>query len=159
MARTGTIHAKISEFNAITRTIEPPAHCTLRDGDQPFWDAIIKSKPADQWTPSDLEIAVHLARCRADIERLQTQANQESEIITNIQGNVLVNPKYRLIMDLIGRQLRLATAIQVHTIATQGLVEAQPKKAQAYRETKALVNTLKTHNPLIAVSTPDDDAA
>ena len=46
--------------------IPPPAHVALRDGDRPFWDAIVTARPRDTWTDIDLTTAANLATTAAN---------------------------------------------------------------------------------------------
>ena len=95
--------------------IEPPAHVALRDGDRVFWDIIMLARARDTWTGPDLVAAGNLARCLADVERLQAQVNVEGDILGD-----KVNPKHRLIETLSRRAMTLAGVLHVDTIATQG---------------------------------------
>ena len=95
--------------------LDPPAHVALRPGDRPFWEAIMQARARDTWTGPDLVAAANLARCLADVERLQSEVNTEGDVI----GEKL-NPKHRLIETLSRRAVTLAAALHVNALATQG---------------------------------------
>lgn len=95
--------------------IEPPAHVALRDGDRAFWDAVMLARARDTWTGPDLVAAGNLARCLADVERLQQRVSTEGEVIDG-----KLNPLCRLIETLSRRAMLLAAALHVDTISTQG---------------------------------------
>ena len=63
--------------------LEPPAHVALRPGDRPYWDDIMQARARDSWTGPDLVAAANLARCLADVERLQGEVNTEGDIIAD----------------------------------------------------------------------------
>src|SRR5688500_10280803 len=76
--RSDSITAALKAMtNAGMPDIEPPPHCTLRDGDRPFWAGIMQARARDQWTPVDLVVAAQLARCQADIERGDSENVEE----------------------------------------------------------------------------------
>ena len=95
--------------------LEPPAHVALRPGDRPFWEAIMQARARDTWTGPDLVAAATLARCLADVERLQSEVNTEGDVI----GEKL-NPKHRLIETLSRRAVTLALASRVPVAALMG---------------------------------------
>lgn len=117
--------------------IEPPEHVQLRDGDRPFWDAVVRARPATTWNVSDLEHAANLARCKADIERLQTEITEEGDIIENGKGTMVVNPRHTLLEVLSRRAVALSRMLHVHAEATCGKSEQQPKRAAPEIEAKA----------------------
>jgi hypothetical protein len=63
-----------------------PAHVRLRDGDEPFWIGIMKSRARDEWSPADLVVAAQLARCQADIEHQSSLLDGESMVTENKRG-------------------------------------------------------------------------
>ena len=114
--RSDSAAAAVAAMQAVALgPIDPPEHVALRDGDRPFWDAIVTARARDTWTGPDLVAAANLARCLADVERLQGEVNTEGDVI----GDKL-NPKHRLIETLSRRAVTLADALHVHALATQG---------------------------------------
>jgi phage terminase small subunit len=61
-----------------------------------------------------------MARAQADIERLQAELDTEGFTITNNKGNVLVNPKHKLLETLTRRVVSMSRVLHVHAEATVG---------------------------------------
>ncbi len=135
-ARSDSVTAAISAAQA-QLTVEPPAHITLRDGDKPFWDAIVSARATSTWNTSDLEQAANLARCKADIERLQKELTEQGDIIENDRGTQVINPRHTLLEVLSRRSVALSRMLHVHAEATVGRSEQQAKRAAPEQEAKA----------------------
>jgi len=108
--------------------IKPPAHIRLRDVDIPFWNNIVLARAADTWTAIDLAHAANLAHCQADIDRIQTEMEDEQDIITNAKGTQVVNPKHALLNTLSVRSMALSAKLHVHAAATVGRSQDASKK-------------------------------
>lgn len=87
--------------------LEPPGHVRLRDGDRPFWDAIMLARARDEWNEHDLGLAAQLARCQADIERESKLLEAESCLIENARGTVVGNPRVQILELMTRRQMPL----------------------------------------------------
>lgn len=124
--------------NAAAGTIEPPAHVTLRDGDLPFWESVVCARARDSWNSSDLENAANLARCKADIERLQAEITAEGDVIVNDRGTQIVNPKHALLETLSRRCLALSRMLHVHAEATVGESRDQVKALEAEKTAQGI---------------------
>ena len=96
--------------------IDPPAHVALREGDRPFWDAIVTARARDTWTAIDLTTAANLARTQADIERLQLDLDAAGYVL--VDGKL--NPVAALVDILTRRTVALSRALHVHAQATVG---------------------------------------
>jgi hypothetical protein len=125
----------------------PPAHITLRKQDWPFWESILSVKDFSSWTNTDLEQAAILARCNADIERLQHEIDKENEILKNAAGSFVINPKLKLMDELIRRSIVISRLLQIHAAATQGEARHQVNRNKKHKELKEDVENL---DPLIA---------
>lgn len=112
--------------------LNPPEHITLRPQDRPFWEAIVTARPRDTWNAVDLASAANLARCQADIERLQAVIDAEGFII---EGKA--NPACELIEKMSRRALALTRAIAVNTVATVGRSADIAKGAELERQARA----------------------
>jgi hypothetical protein len=106
--------------NVLSGDIQPPPHITLREGDYPFWLSIVRARSKDSWNSSDLENAANLARCKADIERLQEEITAEGDIVENAKGTQIVNPKHTLLEQLSRRAMAISRMLHVHAEATVG---------------------------------------
>ena len=102
--------------------LDPPAHVALREGDRPFWDAIVTSRARDTWTTIDLCTAANLARTQADIEFLQKVLDENGYV----QGGK-VSPLAVLVDTLTRRSVTLSRALHVHVVATMGRSEDASK--------------------------------
>jgi hypothetical protein len=109
--------------------IDPPEHVTLREGDRPFWNAIVTSRARDTWTDTDLTTAANLARSQADIERLQARLDAEGYILDG-----KANPVAALVETLTRRAVALSRVLHVHAEATVGR-SANASKALAIEKT------------------------
>ena len=95
--------------------MDPPAHVALREGDRPFWDAIVTSRARDTWTLIDLCTAGNLARAQADIEFLQKVLDENGYVLDG-----KVSPVAVLVETLTRRTVALSRALHVHAQATVG---------------------------------------
>lgn len=96
--------------------LDPPAHVALRDGDRPFWNAIVTSRARDTWTLIDLCTAGNLARTQADVERLQSTLDTAGYVLADGK----TNPVAALVETLTRRTVALSRALHVHAQATVG---------------------------------------
>jgi hypothetical protein len=116
------------------RVPEPPDHVNLREGDRPFWDSIVRARDYESWNAADLEQAANLARCKADIERVQMEINAEGDTIINARGTPILNPKHTLLETLSRRSVALSRMLHVHAEATVGESRHQTKRSSMQRE-------------------------
>src|SRR5690625_3530430 len=93
--RSDSLASQTKFYHALDAS--PPEHVHLRDGDLPFWQSIVRARAVDTWNDSDLEQAGNLARCKADIERLQAEITREGDVVVNERGTPIVNPKHKLL--------------------------------------------------------------
>ena len=119
-ARSDSITAAVSAAQ-VKSGINPPAHVSLRESDRPFWEAIISARASTSWNDADLVHAARLARCHSDIERLQDEIEDD--------GEMMANPKHRLLETLMRRSVSLSRMLHVHAEATQGESREQAKRA------------------------------
>lgn len=129
--RSDSVTAAISAAQASSE-INPPDHVSLRAGDIPFWRAIISARAASSWNVADLEQAAVLARCKADIESLQKDVDEEGDVIDGT-----VNPKRMLLEKMAARSVALSRFLHVHAEATCGKSEQQAKRAVPEQDAKA----------------------
>lgn len=147
--RVDTVKGALNSMeNALAGPLEPPAHVRLRDGDRPFWDSIVTARARDRWDTADLEIAANLARCKADIERLQSEIDHEGDVIENARGTPVMNPKHTLLETLSRRAVALSRMLHVHAEAKQG---PSAKQGKALEAEKAAGESAKRKGNLIAM--------
>ena len=133
--RSDSITAAVAAAQ-VQLAIDPPAHVSLRDGDRPFWDSIVRARATSTWNASDLEQAANLARCKADIERLQKELTEQGDIIENDRGTQVINPRHSLLEVLSRRSVALSRMLHVHAEATVGRSEHQAKRAAPEQDAK-----------------------
>lgn len=121
---TAAIHAAQDQS-----VINHPDHVSLRDCDRPFWAAIIAVRAASSWNGADLVHAARLARCHADIERVQNEIDED--------GDLDANSKQRLLETLMKRAVYLSRMLHVHAEATCGKSEQQAKRALPEQDAKS----------------------
>jgi len=124
--------------NAAAAPLEPPAHVNLREGDRPFWDSLVSTRARDAWTAPDLELAAGLARCKADIERLQREIDAEGDVLENAKGTPVINPRHTLLETLSRRAVAVSRMLHVHAEATQGESGDQAKRNGAEKAAKSV---------------------
>lgn len=139
--RTDTIAGKLSRFADAQKTLNPPAHVELRETDWPFWASVVRAREASTWSENDLELAANLARCKADIERLQMEIRAEGDVIENQRGTPIVNPKHALLETLSRRSVALTRLLHIHPEATV-TAKDRAKSATAHREAQHVVGGL-----------------
>lgn len=131
--RSDSITVQGEMYRSAGEVIEPPAHVSLRPGDRPFWDSIVRARARDTWNEADLEQAANLARCKADIERIQAEIHIEGDVLENAKGTQIVNPKHALLETLSRRAVALSRTLHVHAEATQGRSRDTGQRTQAQK--------------------------
>jgi len=135
--RSDSAAAAIAAAQAAGKPIDPPAHVKLREGDRPFWDSLVSARARETWNSADLENCANLARCKADIERLQDEISTQGDIIKNERGTEIINPKHTLLETLSRRAVALSRMLHVHAEATVGESRDAGKALKTEKEAKA----------------------
>lgn len=117
--------------------LDPPEHVSLREGDRPFWDAIVTSRTRDTWTLPDLAMAANMAHAQADVKRLQAQLDFEGYMIDGKP-----NPLVMIVETLIKRCVALARVLHVHAQATVGESKDAAKSLQNEKQAREHHNKL-----------------
>ena len=99
--------------NAALPPLPLPEHVQLREGDQPFWDGVLRARARDEWTEADLVVAAQLARCQADIEHEQRLLNAEGSVIENAKGTQIMNPRVTVLEQLSRREMALMRTLRM----------------------------------------------
>lgn len=146
--RSDSTHVKTQLVD--DQDIAPPEHVQLRDIDMPFWYALVRARVKDSWNTVDLQHAANLARCQADIERIQQEILEEGDTLTNERGTVVLNPKHSLLETLSRRSIALSKHIQVHAVATVGESDKQRGKNSAAAKGRKTAEKTKEADDLLA---------
>ena len=99
--------------NAAKDVIQVPAHVKLRDGDEVFWDGVVRARARDEWTETDLVVAAQLARCLHDIEKEQSLMDSEGTVIANDKGTMVVNPRVSILEQFARREMALMRTLRM----------------------------------------------
>jgi hypothetical protein len=143
--RSDSIAGQLDKFAQASKSIDPPDHIQLRDGDRPFWDSVVRAREASTWSENDLELAANLARCKSDIERLCKEIEAEGDIVENQRGTQIVNPKHTLLETLSRRAVALTRLLHIHPEATV-TAKDRAKSATAHREAQQTVNKIESED-------------
>lgn len=122
--------------------IEPPGHVRLRDGDRPFWLAVVRARARAEWNEADLVHAGNMARCMADVERISSELEHEDDIVTNARGTPIPNPKYAILQQLSARAMALSRLMQMQSRAEAPAEKRQAARAQE-RKAREVAGTLE----------------
>jgi len=122
--------------------IQPPAHVKLRDGDDIFWQGVVRARARDEWTETDLVVAGQLARCLHDIEKEQAALDSEGTVIANDRGTMVVNPRVSVLEQFARREMALMRTLRMggrvagdaRDVAGARKIERQSKKLRAELE-------------------------
>ncbi len=132
--KSDTTAAAIAQAQAAQAgVIKPPAHVAMRAGDMPFWNDIIRARAREMWTDIDLVMAANLARCLADVEKLNGELDKEGPTVKNQKGTSIANPKFLAITQLTDRMMRLMRLLHVHPAATAGRAADEGNAMRAER--------------------------
>lgn len=125
-------------MNASLGALQPPAHVKLRDGDQLFWDGVVRARARDEWTETDLVVGAQLARCLHDIEKEQVLLDSEGSILTNDRGTQVLNPRVAVLEQYARREMAL-----MRTLRMGGRVAGAARDEQATRKIERQSRTIK----------------
>jgi len=137
-ARSDSLTAAQKMMNSSPPSV--PDHIKLRPCDIPFWNGIMSVRDNSSWTSAELEHAANLARCKADIERVQLELQKEGDIIENKRGTMVMNPKHTLIEILTRRSVALTKLLMVHAQATLGDTSDTKKRNTAQKKVNEIVD-------------------
>lgn len=99
--------------NAAKGDLQPPAHVKLRDGDEPFWVAVVRARARDEWSEADLVVAAQLARCLHDIEKEQVELDIEGTVVKNDRGTLVANPRVSVLEQFARREMALMRTLRM----------------------------------------------
>lgn len=133
--------------NAARQPHQPPAHCKMRPGDEPFWTGIILARAYDEWTEADLVVAAQLCRTQRDIEDQQQALDTEGTVMENARGTMVMNPRVTVLEQLARREMALMRTLRMGgKVAGDQRDEAGTRKTE--RESRKLREELEDHELL-----------
>ena len=134
-----------SMLDAAMSPLAPPPHVTLRDGDMPFWEGVVRVRARDEWADADLVVAAQLARCQADLEREQSLLDAEGSVTENSKGTRVMNPRVSVLEGLARREMAL-----LRTLRMGGRVSGDARDDVLRRQ-------IQRQNEKVVESAEDDD--
>jgi hypothetical protein len=132
--RIDTASELVAALKSQKKKINPPPGIVLRPCDEPFWISVIEARSKEEWSDHSLIAAAHLARCMADIERVQVEVDQEGDVILNHRGTPIANPKHKVMQDLCGRKLAIERSLQLHAKAEHGNTRDVAKRREKIKQ-------------------------
>lgn len=135
---------------------EVPSYVKLRDGDMPFWRAIVKARTRDDWLDSDLVVVAQLARAQADAEDEQRKLDEEGTVVINRFGDLAPNPRVRVLETLTRRSAMLMRALRLAG-ATIGDVREQAATIRAKRAAERALADVNGEADDVGSAMQDDD--
>jgi len=105
----------VAAIQAELTGVKLPDHVNLRHDDLPYWETIVKSRPAKTWHGSDLILAAQLARDYNDLQKLAVAIDNTGFLVDDKPNPLL------LIQDrLHKRVLVTARQLMINTVSTVG---------------------------------------
>jgi hypothetical protein len=127
-ARSDSADVAVDAMAQAARVIGPPPNVTIPAEVRPYFDEIVAGRAPAEWSTPDLLLAVNLARCFHDVERISAEVRIEGDTVTTARGGVAVNPKHSLLEVLSRRSVALMKMLHLHAQARNGRPEEQLKK-------------------------------
>ena len=128
-------------FDGAGVVLDPPLNIDLGMGVRPYWDKLVTGKATRAWTQQDLLVLVELARNLYRTEKLSREILSEDEILETEAGPK-VNPKAKLIDELVKRARIIMVMLQLHPEATQGKSGKQVTQNKAHSKATDAVSSI-----------------
>lgn len=100
----------------------------------PHWWNIITCREYAAWTTSDLEHAANLTRVLWRMECVWRDIQDEPDTVPGAGGNMVLNPKHKLLESLTSRSVLLSRLLHIHANATEGPSRDQVPRSAKQRE-------------------------
>lgn len=126
-------------FEVAGNAIAVPAHCVLHEGAQAFFDDIVKCRA--QWNDHHLGSAVNLANLYLSNAENAALLLTEGQIIQNSRGDLVINPRQKVLMAGERLALAMANSLQVSTTATQGRARSSSNLNKAAQDARDALDT------------------
>lgn len=117
--RIDSIAGHIAVAASLSKSIAPPAHVALDDGDHPYWSSVVAEFAKIEWTDHQLEVAAHLAKAMADLETERNALRAEGYVI-DMGGKPVTNPRHGVARDLTNSVMSLRRNLSLHARAKGG---------------------------------------
>lgn len=103
----------------------------------PHWWDVITCREYEAWTTSDLEHAANLTRVLWRMECVWRDIQVEPDTVPGASGNMVLNPKHKLLESLTSRSVLLSRLLHIHANATEGPSRDQVPRSVKQREMAA----------------------
>jgi hypothetical protein len=105
------------------------------------------SRARDEWSEADLVVAGQLATCQADMATEQKAVHEESTVLRNERGTMVMNPRVTVLEQLARREMALMRTLRMggriagdtRDEAGRRKVASQARKVQAELEEDELL--------------------
>lgn len=128
--RVDSAAAGVVIMQSAAREILPPDCEPLDDGDWPFWDAVVRARAKAEWAEENLIVAAKLARAMSDESRIVRELRKESDIVLNLRGSPVVNPKHALVEQLARRVMAWRKALALDARGADGRASDIARRTQ-----------------------------
>jgi hypothetical protein len=135
--RIDSATAAVKVMASAAKTIKPPAHVRMGDGDMPFWSSVIAEFARSEWTDHQLELAAMLARTMADLEREQWELRTEGSVLASERGTPVINPRRMAVQMHTGSILSLRRSLSLHARAQKGEARDAAKRREMAKGVEA----------------------
>lgn len=113
----------------------PPAPPrSLRQGDLPFWNAIMRQRAYMDWTELDLELACQLARLQNDLAKARAKLSAQGPTVPGQHGVMKANPLVGIVKSMTMEQLAIMRGLRLAGRADGDQPETAANRARRQRE-------------------------
>ena len=117
--------------DAAKDSLKPPGYVALLPAAVPYFDGVVRTRARDEWTETDLIVAVQLAQCMSDIADEDAELRVEGKVITNERGTPVMNPRTTVLEQLARREMALMRTLRMGgRIAGDARNEAGARKVE-----------------------------
>lgn len=127
-------------FEAAGNAIAAPAHCVLQEGAEAFFDDIVKCRA--NWNDHHLGIACNLANLYLSNSENAALLLTEGQIIKNTRGDLVINPRAKILLAGERLVLAMANSLQVSTTATNGRARSSSNLNKAALDARDSLETV-----------------
>ena len=119
--RCDTAAGAVEAFRNAQVEIEPPPHARLGEKHAPFWNEIMQTRSAREWTAVDLQVAAQLARGFARMAELEEVVDRDGTFpARGPDGMPIPHAALRLQAELGAKCLALMRSLQINARAVPG---------------------------------------
>lgn len=141
----------------------PPDYVRVLPAHMKFWDAIMRERSLDEWTPVHLSVAAQLARVQYDIECQSLALEVENAVVRGPLGAQVPNPRFKVLEAMVRRELSLMRMLRMGGVLNVGPARDEKHKREVEYRSRRIAEELKQEQQEeggVAPATPaqgDDD--